>query len=215
MPKKRRPYVWVTWITGLLAGDDRCEYAAWYKAWHHDYPKVPGDSNLSKWKSDHADAVNVRVAELKAAGLTVFVEGENKFIVKGDTNTLSAGPDIVALSTDAAVAVVEDVKTGRHKDSHVWQVVVYMLFLPAVHDALKGRRVALRGRLLYNDGPQDIPASQADLDAMRRVGSLMRRLASRDPLPASPSPGECRYCDIAECEHRVSDEVAKVETKHF
>ena len=40
--KRDGPYVWVSWITKLLAGEVNCEWAPWFKA-HHTYQKVPSD----------------------------------------------------------------------------------------------------------------------------------------------------------------------------
>ena len=213
--ERRRPFTWVTWITGLLAGDDQCEFAAWFKVWHQGYAKRSrdGGASLSKWKAEHADAVKARVAECEEAGDAVYVEGQNRFIVKGGMNTLSCGPDIVRVLGEEAV--VEDAKTGARKDGHVWQVLIYMMFLPTLHPALKTDAPPLRGRLLYKDGVVEIPAAQADAVALARVGKLMRRLASRESLPATPSAAECQYCDIDECPHRIEGDVPEARTEAF
>jgi len=36
---RRSPYIWVTWLTKLMAGEAQCEWASWFKA-HHKYDKL-------------------------------------------------------------------------------------------------------------------------------------------------------------------------------
>ena len=210
--RRRRPFVWVTWLTGLLAGDDQCKYAAWFKAWYQDYRHRSGSGDLTKWKADHADLVERRRKELVASGFDVRMENENKFTVRGETATLSAGPDLLVLGE--RTACVEDCKTGRQRDAHVWQVILYMLFMPRPPSA---EVVPLSGALVYADGTrQEITADMADDAARTRVGRLVRELARRDPPSASPSAAECRYCDIAECRFRaVEGDVPEVRTEAF
>ena len=35
------PYIWVTWLTKLLVGENYCEWAGWFKAHYERYDKVP------------------------------------------------------------------------------------------------------------------------------------------------------------------------------
>ena len=211
MRKRRRAYIWVTWICGLLAGDDQCKYAAWFKAWHRDYRHRPGSGDLSKWKAEHADLVERRRKELAASGFDVRVENENKFTVQGETATLSAGPDLLVLGE--RMACIEDCKTGRQRDAHVWQVLIYMLFMPRPPHVT----AELGGALVYADGTrQQIRPELADATARARVGVLVREIAQRDPPAAAPSAAECRYCDIDECPFRAAEaDVPQVKTEAF
>ena len=78
------PYVWVTWITKLLAGENHCEWAAWFRA-HHTYAKAPSDFDLAAWSAEHGAMVRERAAALRAEGLAVTVEGQNAFRLRGKT----------------------------------------------------------------------------------------------------------------------------------
>jgi len=40
-------YIWVTWITGLLAADKQCEWSAWFRAHFSGFEKMPTDFNLA------------------------------------------------------------------------------------------------------------------------------------------------------------------------
>lgn len=238
---RRFPFVWATWIAGLLSADKHCKFAAWYKA-HFEFGKRPEApervGQLAKWKSEHGDMVAQRVEQLKAEGWRTYVEGQNKFTVRGRTATLMGGPDVVAvrdvkvegngravaLSGDLLLpqepdednivreALVVDEKTGQRRDSDYWQVLTYMTFLPSAHDAVKGR--SLSGAVSYRDGVLPVAPSACDEPVRERIYVLLREVGGPDPLPATPSGGECGWCDIASCPYRVA-EAAPVETEAF
>lgn len=230
-----QPFVWTTWITGLLSGDKHCRWAAWFKA-HYYYEKVDEDEQraaaLRKWKGEHADMVRDRVAALVADGWRVSVEAQNKFFVRGQSATLAGGPDILAVRDGAPVvgravafdpslasaraakeAVVEDCKTGMRRDSDHWQVMIYMLFLPSHHPALKADPRPLAGAVVYRDGIHGIPPSAADADATQRVGAAIREAGGPVAPPRTPSADECRYCDIAACPDRVTSDEPVLDTE--
>src|SRR2546426_12613973 len=51
------PYIWVTWLSKLLAGEAHCEWALWFKA-HHKYDKRLDESfDLASWAARHAELV--------------------------------------------------------------------------------------------------------------------------------------------------------------
>ena len=43
------PYMYVTWIPRYLTGEKSCLYAAWFKANHQGYAKMPSDFDSAKW----------------------------------------------------------------------------------------------------------------------------------------------------------------------
>ena len=44
MPRPREhPYIWTTWLARLLAGQDQCEWAGWFRAHYQDWTKPPSD----------------------------------------------------------------------------------------------------------------------------------------------------------------------------
>lgn len=46
------PFVWVTWLSGLLSGATTCEWAAWFKA-HHFYEKRLREGDLAMYQIQH------------------------------------------------------------------------------------------------------------------------------------------------------------------
>ena len=129
-------YIWVTWITGLLAADKQCELSAWFRAHFSGFEKMPTDFNLAAWKAAHGEMVRARAAALKAEGYTVFVEDQNKVTLKGRAATLGGVPDLVAVR--GAEALVVDCKSGKQRDSDSFQVLTYMRVLPITHAACRG-----------------------------------------------------------------------------
>lgn len=231
-----RPFVWTTWLTPLVAGESHCWYALWYKA-HHQYAKVAEapeqQEKLTRWKSNHAAVVQDRVERLRAEGWAVTVEDQNKFYVRGDSATLSGCPDIIA--TMGQIGRVEDVKTGRYRDQHNWQVITYMLYAPlprGVERPPMGMLVTppppmLESRALFNRHAAGVELHQApyvvvqishaaaDAAARQRIGSAMRAAGAPTPPQATPSPGECGRCDILHCQYRQVGEVTEVVTEDF
>ena len=49
MPKRRdHPYIRATWLPRLLTGENSCEWAIWFKAYHQGWAKPPSDFNQAK-----------------------------------------------------------------------------------------------------------------------------------------------------------------------
>lgn len=202
------PFVWPTWITGLLAGDDQCRWAAWFKA-HHTYDKrEDGTFDLVKWKAEHNDMVQARAKELHDAGYTCRVEQD--FKVKGRSCLLSGKVDIVALHPDDGLIV--DCKSWKRKAKDAWQVVVYMVTLPLAWKWLPADK--LRGEVRYTDGTVEIPREKCGADERSRVLAMLAEVSSSVEPKRSPSASECRFCDIACCPDRIESETL-VETGAF
>jgi hypothetical protein len=193
----------VTWITGLLAGDDQCQYAAWVKS-HFTYEKRVRDDDfdLATWQAEHAAMVHARAAQLEAEGWAVAIERQNKFTLKGTTTTLAGAPDLVATKGD--VVLVSDCKSGQRRGKDVWQVLVYLFTRPLSHPESEGKRLA--GELVYRDGLLPIPGLQFTDDHRARIVRVLQLAGGpvEAPPPATPSVGECDRCDIAACAFRVA-----------
>jgi hypothetical protein len=197
---RNKNYIWVTWITGLLAGSCRCEYAAWYKA-HYRYAKLPReDGDLSTWKKDHAEMLVARVNALEADGWAVKIEDENAFQLKGRTAILAGKPDLVA--TRGLEAIVVDEKSGEPKPEHVWQVLIYLYALQRVDSFVSALDAALGGELEYRGHSVPVPLAQLDTQATARITRTIQITAAPDPPPTTASIAECLWCDIKACADR-------------
>ena len=128
------PYVWVTWLTKLMVGENSCEWASWFKA-HHDscswekadrYFGQPHSMAESLMK--HTALVSAVRTAWEAKSCFVFTENQNTFRLAGTCATLGGKPDLIALADrdGETVGTVMDVKSGKPNPSHVAQVMVYM-----------------------------------------------------------------------------------------
>src|SRR5262245_20687544 len=94
VPRGDKPYCWVTWVTGLLAGEAFCEYAAWFKS-HFKYEKRPSDFSLAAWQVEHAALVKATADRMKADGWIVTIEHQNGFRLTGKSAVLAGKPDVI------------------------------------------------------------------------------------------------------------------------
>ena len=125
------PYMYVTWIPRYLTDDKSCLFAAWFKANHQGYAKMPSDFNSAKWNMEHTDLMNELVAELEERGCELFIEQQNSFRVESARSGAVTGgkPDVIAVHPDGR-KVIYDAKTGQEAASHIVQVQLYMYLLP-------------------------------------------------------------------------------------
>ena len=205
-------YIWVTWITGLLAADKQCEWSAWFRAHFSGFEKMPTDFNLAAWKAAHGEMVRARAAALKAEGYTVFVEDQNKFTLKGQAATLGGVPDLVAARGGEGLVI--DCKSGKQRGSDSFQVLTYMRVLPLTHPACRG--VPLAGEIQYRDASVRIAPSQLTDELKRLIRGTIERVGGDAPAVKVPSLSECRFCEItaADCPERGDEEQSRAPVEH-
>lgn len=199
-----KPYIWVTWLAKLLGGQ-RCVWSAWFKA-HYKYDKFEEmAADLVKWNREHNALMAARVKELEADGWTVMVEDQNAFKLEGASAVVAGKPDIVA--TKAGQVMVVDGKTGRERESDLWQVLFYLFAIPKSRPDLVGELV---GEVQYAKGDVRITVTPADLDEVRmgQLLDLIKTVAGADAPPKTPSRAECKTCNIGsrDCPQRVGAE---------
>ena len=204
------PYIWITWISKLLAGTLECEWAAWFKTQHMggSWQKAPSDFVLTDWLIQHDALVKEERARLEAEGATVRTERQNQFTLEGRAATLSGKPDLV--SETAERIVVHDIKTGKPTDADAFQVMLYMWALPLANPRYRENKP--EGRVVYTDHAVDIPASAIDDTFHSAVVGLIGRLAAKTPAERVPSTWECGSCEItsADCPDRIQAEKTDV-----
>ena len=210
--RRTDPYIWVTWLTKLLAGESACEWSAWFRAHHKDYDKLPPDFDLARWTIEHNELVNARREQLLDEGYEVTVEDENAFKRVGKTGIVVSGkPDILAIRDGRGI--IEDCKTGRPRTSDQLQVLSYMLLFPIGNPRCAS--IELSGRVVYKTSSVDIPAAGLDDALKERFVSLVKKVGGDSPLPKMPAWSECRWCDIgpADCLYRVSEPPDSIEAE--
>ena len=201
--RRETSYVWVTWISRLLAGEAHCEWAAWFRA-HHTYEKRPTNFDFAKWNAEHGQMVRERAVALAKEGFNVGIEEQNKLNLKGGSGaTLGGKPDLIAVREGTVLVV--DCKTGQTRGADYFQVLIYMLALPMCRPQYKDS--ALSGRVDYRDNTIQIPAEELTEEATSRAWELIERVVGDSEPPRVPSAGECAFCDIThrDCPDRIDE----------
>ncbi len=201
--RRRGTYVWASWITGLLSGDEQCAFKVWLRA-NYKVDKVPSSFDLKQWSAQHAEMVREVADRLRADDWAVSVEDQNKFHITVGQVRLGCKPDIVAVRGTEAVVV--DCKTGQPRDSDVWQGVLYMRGA-VLALGLDGYRVS--GRLEYRNDTEDavdIPPERVSEESRGLIARIITAAGAVDPPLQVPSPSECSRCDIlpADCPSRMA-----------
>lgn len=195
-----KPYVWVTWLKGLMAGDDQCEWQTWYKIHHQDYTKRPSDFDSVEWNLNHTRLL--RHARYKwGASWHTTLEKQNSFKVElGQANAIVSGkPDLIARSGDGRLGLIIDAKTGKPRTSDRVQVLLYMYLYPwGTDDPAK-----FEGVLQYTAREEKIPASMLTEEFKETFHFWMDILLSETAPEAIPSEDECDWCDIMDCPLRI------------
>ena len=202
------PYIWVTWLTKLLVGENSCEWSAWFKAQHEgwSWDSQPSTFDAVAWQVDHSANVATNRRDWEEQGYVVFTEEQNSFVLRGKCAKLAGKPDLIIKKENNGVVV--DIKTGRPFPSHSVQVMLYMYAIPRSLGQHRG--VSFDGKVVYGDHEIDIPASAVDAKFISNVTDLILRLASENPARRVPSARECQYCNITskDCPERVDEDPA-------
>lgn len=204
------PSVWVTWLSKLMAGELQCYWSIWFRT-HYKYEKLVSNFDSAQWNARHRALLDGRISDLQAEGWTVSVEGENWFEIAGRSHPIKVAgkPDILAIREGCAV--IEDCKTGRKKNSDLYQILIYMLLLPISTAKCRGLRLA--GRLVYPDEVVEVAGEQVNEEFKAQFQKAIAYLSSTIPARKIPSFSACRYCDISAeyCPERVEENAAATE----
>ena len=186
--RRANAYVYATWITKLLAGEDSCRWKLWFRA-HYAYDKKPSDFDLTKWATAHDQMVQETAESLRNGDYSVFLEDQNTFRLRNKEGVMLAGrPDILAVREDEVIVV--DCKTGKERNSDKIQVMLYMLVLPHALLRCEGKRLV--GEVRYkHTGLVRIPPDAIG-DEFRQLFREIMTVASGDKEPPRhPSAREC------------------------
>ena len=134
-------YVWVTWLSKLMAGEVRCHWAPWFRTHYTDYLRAPSDFQMAAWTAEHTQMLDQLVKEREGRGEGVFKEDQNRFRVRRPSGLTIAGrPDLIAVDEEG-LATIYDAKTGEPRQSDIIQVMLYMMCLPYGSPLYKGKAI--------------------------------------------------------------------------
>jgi predicted RecB family nuclease len=200
--KREGLYIWVTWLSRLMAGEAKCQWAPWFRTHYTEFVKAPSDFQLAIWQAEHTQLLDKIVKERTALGEGIYVENQNSFKVPTSSGSMIAGkPDLVTIDKDGKRRVF-DAKTGNPKQSDTIQLMLYMLLLPHVTMHAKQE---FTGYLVYKTHTSEVPMSAIDSNFRGLVKHFLSILESETPPGRVSSRTECRYCEItrADCPDKI------------
>jgi len=195
-------FVWITWLSKVMAGEQSCLWASWFKTHFKNYEKAPSDFNLVQWTMQHTRLVYELHAERKQADREVFLEGANEIRYEVKPNVILVGkPDVIAIT--AAGPVIFDVKTGKERMSDQVQVMLYMYLLPLSSPRYLNSKPS--GCVVYSHRRLQIPSTSVDNSFVRNFEHFIDILTSDSPAVRVPRKNECRFCEItrSDCGDRL------------
>jgi hypothetical protein len=197
------PYIWTTWLTKLLAGEESCEWGAWFRAHYQTYDRVPDTFDRTVWQLQHTALLSDVRENLESEKYAVFLERQNNFRLRSQQSGITIGgrPDLIAIKGN--YGLICDAKTGQARPSDHVQVMIYMWGVP--HAFPQYRTVSFSGKVAYRGHTVDIPPGAVNESFIGSVGRLIRRVGGSEPLSRFPSALECGFCQIAgtECPARI------------
>ena len=204
--RKDGPYIWTTWLSKLLVGDNSCEWASWFKAQFDGKSWTRADrvNNLARWQIGHTDLLNRKAQELRGQGYEVTREAQNQFTVNARTLRVAIAGKCDLIARQGDLVWIIDVKTGRPRASDQVQVMIYMYLFPLARPELQGLKV--KGLLVYGDHEEVLEPEEVDREFVQTLQGLIKRLANtREPAVKVPAWSECQFCDISAiyCTERV------------
>jgi hypothetical protein len=99
-----------------------------------------------------------------------------------------------------------DGKTGRERESDIWQVLFYLFALPKSRPDLAGELV---GEVEYKSGDAVTVTPDALAgERMEAIVDLIQIVSAEDPPKKVPSRPECRVCNIGprDCPQRIGQQ---------
>ena len=201
------PYIWAAWLPRLLAGENSCEWAIWFKAHHQGWNSKQSDFNQGEWQRKHTTVLNEQKEIWQGRGYDALVENKSRFQLQGETATLAGQPDLIAIRDDDATSI--EVQSGAERAWHRLQVLLYMYALPRSVQVI-GTRVWLRAEIVYPERSVQVHPGSVHQGFVQDLGALIRRLADDREPRRVPSMQECRLCDItaADCPNRIEEQAA-------
>lgn len=210
-PRHGKPYIWVTWLAKLLGGQ-QCVWSAWFKA-HYKYDKYEEQAaDLVKWNRDHTALMAAKRRALEADGWTVTVEDQNAFKLEGAVAVVAGKMDLVAVKDDRVLVV--DGKTGRQRESDIWQVLLYLFALPKCRPDLPAQ---LEGEVHYRKEDVSLTPEELTEERLEEIVGLIKTVGGDEAPPKRPSRAECQRCNIGrkDCPERVTQDEGAVACADF
>lgn len=194
--KRKQPYINVTWLRNYLIGDHLCRWSIWHRI-YHKYEEAKSDFNRVQWSMEHATLRNAVQERYIADGFDVMPELEVN--IWGQVAKLQGRIDLVAVRQDKNLII--EVKTGKPRESDKIQLMLYIWALPKTYGRFRG--ASFDGLIVYQNHEIEISALEVDEIFVKNFKQFTTDILSAEPNRKYPSPNECKWCRIGDCDERA------------
>lgn len=200
MPRLRtQPFIYVTWLKNYLIGDNLCRWSIWHRI-HYQYEKAKSDFDSIGYQMKHTALLNKVQKQYISNGYEVLPELD--VTVRGNVAVLKGRIDLVAVKKDSNLII--EVKTGAPRASDKIQLLLYIWALPkSSNQRFRGAR--FDGLLIYENHEIEISAVELDEDFLKHFSQFTADIMSSEPDRKYPSPRECKWCTIADCDEKMGE----------
>jgi CRISPR/Cas system-associated exonuclease Cas4 (RecB family) len=196
--KRAYPYIWVTWLSSIMSGDNPCKWQPWFKANYKMEKEQPSDFDLTSWKIKHTRLLTELSEELELVdGIELRIEEELKFTFE-ETQTILAGKADCICKRSKIITIYE-CKTGKERESDKVQVMIYMWLLS--NDPRTSNHTIL-GEVVYSD--KRVRIAKLDESFESDLLYFVKLLSRKKPPQKSPGSA-CKICKITsdDCDKRI------------
>lgn len=213
--KRRQKKIWVTSLSRLMMGEQKCPFSAWFEAnytYHdevmnrHGYtinyaPKSATEKSPELLERDekHSRLADRVIKELEKEGR--YLLPEVQFWHETDSGLIVAGRTDLISVLKRMECCMYDFKTGREKNSDIAQVMLYMRYNPIKE---KYQSLKLRGFVVYEQKRIEVPNDLAENGFAEKAEDYIHLLSSdKEPEKIASDP-ECWNCRVKpeDCKER-------------
>lgn len=186
---RKKPIVAASWLSKPLVGESQCLVEYYVQVRH----KIPSNGEFISYQMQHQKFLRERKQLWEAKGYNTSIEKQNtiSFTTKKTIDFIGT-PDLYVKQLNH----IEELKTGKPKDSDVVQLMLYMAAAPYVYglQEIPSGEVCYRGGSSTTVFPEEITQEFKD-QVTELIGILV---ADQVPKPV-PSESDCRFCKLNQC----------------
>lgn len=196
--RRKTPYINVTWLKHYLIGNRLCRWSIWHRI--HNYYQKKSNFDVVKHKMKHTPFLKETMQSYEGQGYEVVPEYDVK--VYGEKAELHGKVDLIALREDGNLII--ECKTGKPNEIDKIQLLLYIWALPRTHGRFRGAR--FDGILAYKNYDVEISSIEVDEEFVTHFSQFTTDIMNAEPDRKYPSPRECKWCDVGDCDERNEEE---------
>ena len=141
-PRRKQPFIYVTWLRNYLIGDNLCRWSIWHRI-YHQYEAAKSDFDSVHYNMEHSTFRHETQQRYIKEGYEVIPE--MPVTIYGDIAVMKGKIDLVAIREGRNLII--EVKTGKPRAADKIQLMLYIWGLPKTYSRFRG--VSFDGLLVY------------------------------------------------------------------